>query len=49
VVELMKGDKERARNWIMQHALVGRSTEVRTNQYEKLMSMIEKQKEAAGG
>lgn len=49
VVELMKGDKERARNWIMQHALVGRTTEVRTNQYEKLMSMIEKQKEAAGG
>lgn len=48
VVDLC-GDKDKAREWLRVHAQVGRAMEVRSNQYEKLMQLIEKQKEAAGG
>lgn len=49
LVELAGGNKDQAREWLMKRAHVARALEVRSNQYEKLMAMIDKQKEAAGG
>jgi hypothetical protein len=49
LVEMAGGNKDKAREWLAKRAHVGRAVEVRSNQYEKLMLMIEKQKEAMSG